>query len=186
MPIDSTLPTYALKPGVCTSATRPASPYNGLLIYETDTRREMLYDGTGWVIMSEPQQTFIPAFNAGITVGNGSFIRGDYKRSDGWVDFLVTFQCGSTTAITGSLSVLLPFTPFNLVYGQIHAEFTDVSAGLQYQATTNDSYPTTIFAINTNSVYSSNNGMSAGVPFTFAVSDTINWSGRYRMASRYS
>lgn len=37
------------RPGVCTSSTRPASPYNGQLIYETDTRKVYIYNGTSWV-----------------------------------------------------------------------------------------------------------------------------------------
>lgn len=33
---------------ICTSATRPASPYEGLLIYQTDNDGTMTYDGTNW------------------------------------------------------------------------------------------------------------------------------------------
>lgn len=32
----------------CTSTTRPASPYAGMRIFETDTKREYVYDGTAW------------------------------------------------------------------------------------------------------------------------------------------
>lgn len=38
-----------LRPGVCTSTTRPTAPYNGQLIYETDTRKVYIYNGTSWV-----------------------------------------------------------------------------------------------------------------------------------------
>lgn len=34
---------------VCTSGTRPGSPYEGLFIYETDTDRVYSYNGTVWV-----------------------------------------------------------------------------------------------------------------------------------------
>lgn len=34
---------------VTTSAARPSSPAEGMLIYETDTDRFMFYDGTSWV-----------------------------------------------------------------------------------------------------------------------------------------
>ena len=34
---------------VCTSTTRPATPFHGQVIYETDTKREWVYDGTRWV-----------------------------------------------------------------------------------------------------------------------------------------
>lgn len=38
--------------GVCTSSTRPASPYEGQVIYETDTDRVLVWNGTAWVDVS--------------------------------------------------------------------------------------------------------------------------------------
>lgn len=35
---------------LCTSSTRPASPYTGQLILETDTGKSMIYNGTTWLI----------------------------------------------------------------------------------------------------------------------------------------
>ena len=43
-----------IKPGVCTSATRPASPYEGQVIFETDTDKMLVWNGSSWVI---PNQT---------------------------------------------------------------------------------------------------------------------------------
>jgi hypothetical protein len=37
---------------VVTSSTRPAGPTTGQSIYETDTKRYLVYDGTFWVIMA--------------------------------------------------------------------------------------------------------------------------------------
>ena len=37
------------KPGVCTSSTRPATPYEGQMIYETDTDKVLVYNGTAWI-----------------------------------------------------------------------------------------------------------------------------------------
>lgn len=34
---------------VCTSTTRPASPFEGMTIYETDTNRKYLWTGTKWL-----------------------------------------------------------------------------------------------------------------------------------------
>jgi hypothetical protein len=39
--------------GVCTSSTRPASPYEGQMIYETDTNRVLVYDNTAWVMIAD-------------------------------------------------------------------------------------------------------------------------------------
>lgn len=49
MPISQQIGSSSLaKPGVCTSATRPASPYEGQMIYETDTDRVLVWTGTAW------------------------------------------------------------------------------------------------------------------------------------------
>ena len=37
-----------IQPGVCTSTTRPASPYTGQCIYETDTNKMLVWNGTAW------------------------------------------------------------------------------------------------------------------------------------------
>ena len=49
MPLSSVVGAQSIvKPGVCTSSTRPASPYNGQMIYETDTDRTLVYNGSAW------------------------------------------------------------------------------------------------------------------------------------------
>jgi len=41
-------------PFVCTSATRPANPWQGMEIYETDTGLTWLYNGSVWINFSPP------------------------------------------------------------------------------------------------------------------------------------
>lgn len=51
MGLSNYLPSSRLiQPGVCTSTTRPASPFEGQYIYETDTNRTLVYDGGAWVM----------------------------------------------------------------------------------------------------------------------------------------
>lgn len=45
-------PSAIARPGVCTSTTRPASPYEGQVIYETDTDLLRVYNGTAWRTVS--------------------------------------------------------------------------------------------------------------------------------------
>ena len=53
MPFSSVLgASSVIKPGVCTSATRPTVPFEGQLIYETDTDRVASYNGSAWVYMT--------------------------------------------------------------------------------------------------------------------------------------
>jgi len=50
MPFSSVLGANSvIRPGVCTSTTRPTVPYEGQLIYETDTDRVAAYNGSAWV-----------------------------------------------------------------------------------------------------------------------------------------
>jgi len=55
MPLSNYLPSSSLsQAGVCTSTTRPATPYQGQVIYETNTNRLYVWNGSSWVI---PNQT---------------------------------------------------------------------------------------------------------------------------------
>lgn len=38
-----------LRPGVCTSTTRPTAPYTGQLIFETDTNSLYAWSGSAWI-----------------------------------------------------------------------------------------------------------------------------------------
>ena len=38
----------ALRPGVCTSSTRPTTPYEGQYIHETDTDKILFWNGSTW------------------------------------------------------------------------------------------------------------------------------------------
>lgn len=57
MGMSNYLPNSRLsQPGVCTSATRPASPYEGMVIYETDTNQTLVWDGSAWVMVHDTDQ----------------------------------------------------------------------------------------------------------------------------------
>lgn len=50
MPFSSVLgASSVIKPGVCTSSTRPTVPYTGQLVYETDTDKVASWNGSAWV-----------------------------------------------------------------------------------------------------------------------------------------
>ena len=54
MGLSNYLPSSRIaQPGVCTSSTRPASPFEGQVIYETDTNRVLVYDGSAWVMIAD-------------------------------------------------------------------------------------------------------------------------------------
>lgn len=60
-----------IRPGVCTSTTRPSSPYEGMLIYETDTDRLFFWDGSSWV-SSEPSSLTVALSDEVSTITTGN------------------------------------------------------------------------------------------------------------------
>lgn len=45
-----------LRAGVCLSTTRPAAPYDGQVIYETDTDKTLVWNGSAWVYLSTSRE----------------------------------------------------------------------------------------------------------------------------------
>jgi hypothetical protein len=100
---------------VCTSGTRPSSPGEGWTIYETDTDRQLTYDGSGWVIGLE-YSTWTD-YSGSLTwaatgtqpaIGNGT-ITARYRRSGKMVVFQFRLAMGSTTTYgTGTYTISLP------------------------------------------------------------------------------
>lgn len=48
MPLSSALGIGGMQPGICTSSTRPTAPYEGQMIYETDTDLLRIWNGSAW------------------------------------------------------------------------------------------------------------------------------------------
>jgi hypothetical protein len=45
--------TTGYRPGVCTSSSRPTAPYEGQMIFETDTNRVLVWDNAAWVMIAD-------------------------------------------------------------------------------------------------------------------------------------
>jgi hypothetical protein len=103
---------------VATSSTRPASPNEGMTIYETDTDRYKTYSGTAWEdgFKSGAWISYTPAvnsFGAGTdwALGNGTVV-GKYQKVGRLVIGYATLLFGSTTTFgTKSLISSVPLTP---------------------------------------------------------------------------
>jgi len=53
MPLSTVLGAQSLvQPAVCTTATRPASPYTGQAIYDTTLSQALVWNGTAWVVQT--------------------------------------------------------------------------------------------------------------------------------------
>lgn len=90
----------------CTSSTRPTG-VEGRHIFETDTNKRYVYDGTSWNLDGgSGWVTFTPSWT-NLTVGNGTNV-GRYRYADGGVYVAAQVGFGSTTSISGSVSLTIP------------------------------------------------------------------------------
>ena len=63
-----------LKPGVCTSTTRPSNPFEGQMIYETDTDIVAIWTGAAWQTIFTASASPVPfRYQVGTTSGSGTF-----------------------------------------------------------------------------------------------------------------
>ena len=75
-----------LKPGVCTSTTRPSNPFEGQMIYETDTDLTYIYGGTAWQQVS-----------GGTAVGNSGLVYVTSATIGTGVSSVVLTNCFNST-----------------------------------------------------------------------------------------
>lgn len=97
---------------VCTAATRPASPTAGDRIYETDTQREYMYSGSGWVEVGQVTATGIRTYTPALAQGATPTVvvnEASYVRRGNTVEAWVHLQGGATSGTAGTvLSCTLP------------------------------------------------------------------------------
>lgn len=89
---------------ICTSSTRPASPFVGQQIYETDTSKSLIYNGTAWV---SPQAQTVPPMcvlrnTAVVSIPNTTFTELLYPAAAELVD---TDTMHSITTNTGRITI---------------------------------------------------------------------------------
>jgi hypothetical protein len=48
--------TQGARPGICTSTSRPTNPYEGFMIFETDTNRVLVWDNAAWVMIADTDE----------------------------------------------------------------------------------------------------------------------------------
>lgn len=150
---------------------------NGERYYDSTAKREYMSDGVGWVIMSEPEQSFTPTWT-NVTVGDGTRV-GYFHRSDGYVDFWAQFLLGSTSAMGTGPVLTLPFSPKN---GELTFTGSASQVGVARIPLLSEFVTGTTFQLR---VANTNAQITASVPFTWANTHAIFAHGRYQMSTRY-
>lgn len=102
----------SLKPGVCTSTTRPASPFDGQVIYMTDVDQTAVWDGTQWTVLAPIAGNRNIIINGGLDVWQRgtSFTTGGVYSADRFIIGRSGGGSGATfTRVSPSDSTNLPF-----------------------------------------------------------------------------
>lgn len=174
MPLSSVVGAQSIvKPGVCTSSTRPASPYEGQMIYETDTDGIFVFNGTSWIPYGI-RQTFTPVFT-GFTLGNGTVNYATYLQIGDFVLVEMKVTLGSTSTMGTGSTFNLPVTSTQQTsVSQLGtARYEDVGvanwAGLIYSG--NGSSTAAMGITNVSGTYPSFANVTATVPFTWGSGD---------------
>ena len=158
----------------------------GMVAYLEDTDLITVYNGSAWVDILGEYQTWTPTW-ANLTVGNGTTYAWYVQQGD-VVHFELRLNFGSTTAITGSVILYYPVTPYDG-----HQAANNIMVQAQYGSAPATNLPgrgqqgsgtpkIEIRFINTSGTYAELDWMNATVPFTWASSDDLYVAGSYRAA----
>jgi hypothetical protein len=106
--MDQTVMTFA---GTAARGSAIGTATEGMYTHLNDTDTLQYWDGSDWVnrIPAEPGEwvSFTPTWT-GLTVGNGVYARAAYSLVGKTVNLTIRFTLGSTSAITGAVTVSVP------------------------------------------------------------------------------
>lgn len=183
----SQLPNGVVTNGVfvCTSTTRPASPTEGLTIYETDTDYYKGYSGTAWEdgLKLGAWVDWTPTLT-NLTLGNGT-LGASYAKVGRTVMYRFRFVLGSTSAVGTSPRFTLPVAPDSGivanqdVMGDVNLTDTG-TANRRGMALLSSGSTVELFGYSSTGVLVVITDM---VPHPWAPGDIINVSGTYEAAS---
>ena len=95
-----------LRPGVCTSSTRPQAPYEGQMIFETDTHRVLIWDNAAWVMIADTDQPPALSLISSSTFSDQPFVETTgFSSTYEWyqINFSGLKTTSGSTTITGVL-----------------------------------------------------------------------------------
>jgi len=177
---------------ICTSTTRPASPFEGQEIYETDTDLSLTWSGSAWVQTGSigAWTSFTPTVTGygGLSLSNGNAtIEGKYTRIGRTVHFRARWVLGSTTSFNNTNGYFfcgLPITSASQWNPGVWASLLD-SGSSHYIAMPMMGDGSTsgigVGGVFTGSTYASQ--AAPTVMFSWTPGDSIFWGGTYEAAS---
>ena len=142
----------------------------GMVAYAEDVNAFYFYTGSAWEPLLTSWTSFTPAWT-NLTVGNGTNA-GVYKYTNGALDIKVAFTFGSTSAITGQPSFLLPNSETSVSDG-----IRNLGLAWYLDNTGTDTWGPVGCNAGSSSVFlyvETLTGVSSTAPFTWATDDSID------------
>ena len=127
---------------------------------------------------------YTPTFT-NFTLGNGTISKSRYAQSGKMVHFYGVVTLGSTSSVSGSLTIALPVTAaastlgFATGVGQMGDDGVGNYAAVAVRASTTN---LTLIAIKSDGTYALQASTSSTVPFTWTTNDDFRWSLIYEAA----
>ena len=113
----------AIRAGVVTSTTRPSAPYDGQLIYETDTDRLAAYNGSAWVTQNGLQLITAQTIGSAVsTVTVSNCFSATYDA------YKITIS-GGTSSAESQINMTLGSSTASYYSSGIYTDFTSGSTG---------------------------------------------------------
>ena len=180
-----------IRPGVIdNAAARPASPYEGQMVYQKDTDQIFVWNGTSWLYSLTPQtleagawQAWTPAW-ANVTIGDGTVVA-EYCQIQKLVAARAVFTLGSTSAVT-NFGVITP--PVTAAVGSTYGgdvQFFDTSANKLFEGYFDPSSSTTgiVFGVlRADETFVYGGGLGTTSPFTWTTGDQMFFNFYYEAA----
>jgi hypothetical protein len=165
--------TRGLRPGVCTSSTRPVSPFDGQLIYETDTNRVAVYDTNAWVYKT-------PASTTGSVLQVVSA-----SKTDSFTTTSITFVdvTGVSTSITPSSASNKIFVVVSGVAGNNNAS-QPTMVNLVRDSTNIAQSTGGVTTNQTQTIFTNNTSSSSGFTVSFLDSPNTTSATTYKLQAR--
>lgn len=169
---------------VCTSSTRPASPFDGQCIYETDTDKLRIYNGTSWWtvgVSGNNVTSYTPVTLTQSSSVTNTVLVSEYQIINGVCEWW--FCISATASGTGGIALYLTLPVTSAAADSRHCgagAIFDVSASELYSGSFEMPTTNTIGFVSDGSV-SAYWGSSPNI--AIASGDTIRGHVRYRVAS---
>jgi hypothetical protein len=147
-----------LRPGICTSSTRPTTPYEGQVIYETDTNRTLVWDNASWIGLAQSGDGGLVRIIPTSGGGTGAAVSSTGK---------VTITGGTAISANGCFSSA--FTSYKVVVSNAKLN-TAVGFSIRLRSSTTDSSANYYSA-----GYGIAYGAAVGGPYTERVDNGSGW-----------